>query len=140
MSIIASRRLFLIGSASLLAAPAIVHIESIMPVKLWRPDIWEREVRFPGGFAHPPQIALETHYNSPSYPAHSFPVATEITEHGFKYRVYDAAGKPIDPQRCAMTYNAFGFLAQSLHFGGMRGCEYGAKYFEAKNGALLAKR
>ena len=40
-NLILPRRGFLIGLASLLAAPAVVRAEALMPIKVWRPPlIW----------------------------------------------------------------------------------------------------
>lgn len=35
-----SRRSFFTGLAAAIAAPAVVKAESLMPVKVWRPDVW----------------------------------------------------------------------------------------------------
>lgn len=35
-----SRRSFFAGLAAAIAAPAVVKAESLMPVKVWRPDVW----------------------------------------------------------------------------------------------------
>jgi hypothetical protein len=42
--LILSRRGFLAGLGSLLAAPAVVRAEALMPIKVWRPPlIWRSD-------------------------------------------------------------------------------------------------
>jgi hypothetical protein len=49
-SLILSRRRFLVGAVSLLAAPAIVRADSLMPVKVWWPETEPFDPALPGLF------------------------------------------------------------------------------------------
>ena len=48
MTLILPRRSFLIGLAGLIAAPAVVRAEALMPIRVWRPSFHRARIDAPG--------------------------------------------------------------------------------------------